>query len=146
MRTFIDTNVFIYASFKEFPQHAKSYAFLKDCLAGSDSWYVSWSVVYEYLRVATHPKLFSGEGLSLSRAVQNVLRFTSSGRVEILQETSEHHRYLNDLSLEPHPVSGSVLHDAHHVVLMREHDIKAIATTDSDLHRFKGIEVFNPLM
>jgi toxin-antitoxin system PIN domain toxin len=144
MRAFIDTNVFVYASFPKFTQHSIAKEFLKSCLSGFDSWHLSWGVVYEYLRVATHQKLFSGEVLPLSQAVENVQKFISSPQVEILQETQDHHHYLNDLTSEPHLVSGSIFHDAHSVALMREHDIKKIVTADTDFHRFKGIEVVNP--
>lgn len=146
MRTFIDTNVFVYASYLAFPQYSKCREFLRSCLEGSNSWYLSWGVIYEYLSVVTHSKLFSNEVLSLQQAIQNVLRFASAPNVDILQETAEHTRYLEALTEELQPVSGGLLHDAHSVALMREHDLKTICSSDSDFHRFKGIEVSNPLL
>ena len=40
---------------------------------------------------------------------------------------------------------GSILHDAHTVVLMREHGVRRIATRDAAFHRFSSIEVIDPL-
>ena len=145
MRVFIDTNVFVYATYPQFPQHIACRDFLKECLTGSDAWYLSWGVIYEYLRVVTHPKLFGGEGLSFSGALENVLLFLSSSHVEILQETAEHVRTLQALEFEYQPLGGNILHDAHNVCLMREHNLSKIATVDTDFHRFKGIKVVNPL-
>lgn len=145
MRAFIDTNIFVYATYPEFPQYEKALAFLKSCLKGHDSWYVSWGVIYEYLRVVTHPGLFTGERLSLLAAIENVRKFVSSPQVEILTETPEHLDRLEDLAKESQQLAGNILHDAHSVVMMREHEVTTIISTDTDFHRFNQIKVMNPL-
>lgn len=145
MRAFIDTNIFVYATYPAFPQHSKCRELIASCLRGSDSWCLSWGAVYEYLSVVTNPKLFSDEVLPLPKAIQNILQFASARNVEVLQETPEHPRYLKALAEESQPVSGALFHDAHIVALMREHDLKKIYSCDSDFHRFKGIQVINPL-
>lgn len=145
MRAFIDTNIFVYATSTKFPQFARCRDFLKSCLAGWDSWFVSWGVVYEYLGVVTRPHLFPDAVLSLSEAIENILHFIQSPQVEVIQETPEHVRYLQEVDLESQPVSGRIIHDAHIVVLMKEHDLRTIYTADADFNRFKGIEAINPL-
>lgn len=145
MRAYVDTNIFVYATYPSYPQHEKARNFLKACADGSDTWFLSWGVVYEYLRVVTHPGLFSKERISFPKAVENVLRFTSSKNVELLTETPEHTKLLSALTQEMKTISGNLLHDAHHAVLMREHDLKKIFTTDTDFHRFAGLEVVDPL-
>jgi predicted nucleic acid-binding protein len=42
-------------------------------------------------------------------------------------------------------LSGNVMHDAATAVLMREHGIKSIYTRDADFHRFRFLEVLDPL-
>lgn len=145
MRSFIDTNIFVYATCPKFPQFSKARDFLNACIKSSDLWYLSWNVVYEYLRVVTHPQIFPEGALSFSLALENVLKFSQSPCVEILQETDEHPKYLTNLGHEISILKGNLVHDAHHVILMREHDIHCIYTADSDLHRFKGLKVVNPL-
>jgi len=145
MRAFIDTNLFVYATYPAFPEHTQAKDFLKNCLEGSDLWFLSWSVVYEYLRVVTHTSLFTKGALTLDKAIENVLNFSSARNVEILSETAEHPKTLMSLAKETRNLSGNLIHDAHHVILMKEHDIKKIYTTDTDLHRFSEIEVVNPL-
>jgi toxin-antitoxin system PIN domain toxin len=145
LRAFVDTNIFVYATYPSFPHYSRARDFLESCLEGSDLWYLSWSVVYEYLKVVTDAKLFLNEVLPLSLAIDNVLKFLSSPYVEIIQETAEHAHYLGGLAKESQPITGGVLHDAHIVALMREHDLSKIYTADTDFHRFQGIEAVNPL-
>jgi predicted nucleic acid-binding protein len=40
---------------------------------------------------------------------------------------------------------GNLLHDAHTAILMREHGIRRIYTRDADFHRFRFLEVLDPL-
>ncbi|MBI2336333.1 MAG: PIN domain-containing protein [Deltaproteobacteria bacterium] len=146
MKAFIDTNLFVYATYSSFPEHSKAKDFLKNCLQENDLWYFSWGVIYEYLRVVTHPQLFKGQTLTLEAALQNVVFFSSAPNITILAETEDHLTYLRDLSKWNFRLVGNLIHDAHHVALMREHDISIIYTADSDLHRFPKIKVVNPLL
>lgn len=144
MRAFIDTNIFIYATYPKFKEHSKAIQFLKRCLREKDLWYTSWGVIYEYLRVVTHPYLFSGETLSPPKALENVEKFCSASNVEIVQETINHLPLLKEGSRFSN-LRGNLLHDVHIVILMREHDIKKVYTADTDFHRFPYIEVVNPV-
>lgn len=148
MRAFIDTNIFVYATYSKFVQHEKAVGFLKKCLKENHSWYLSWHVLYEYLKVVTHPNLFSGETIPLSKAIQNMEKFCSTPNVEILQETSRHLQILenfNLFNLEVRSLKGNILHDVHTLILMKEHDLKKIYTADTDFNRFREIEVINPI-
>lgn len=145
MRGFIDTNIFVYATYPKFKEYPKAIGFLRECLQGKDSWHTSWSVVYEYLRVVTHPQLFLGETIALAKALDNVDKFCSAPNVEILQETEVHFLTLKKEGGPLHNIRGNLLHDLHMVILMKEHDVKKILTADTDFHRFSDIEVINPL-
>lgn len=144
MRAFIDTNIFVYATYPKFKEHAKAIPFLKQCLEEKDLWYTSWGIIYEYLRVVTHPYLFSGETLSLAKALANVEKFCAASNVEIIQETSNHWTILKETNNSFSTLRRNLLHDVHMIILMREHDIKKIYTADTDFHRFPDIEVINP--
>lgn len=41
-------------------------------------------------------------------------------------------------------LAGSILHDTHTAVLMREHGIRRIYTRDTDFHRFPFLEPVDP--
>ncbi len=145
MKAVIDTNVFVYATFTCFDQYATCRDFLKATRSSSDSWHISWGTVYEYLRVSTHPQLWAGTALTLSTALLNVSKFLQCPNVSLLEETPVHLQFLQQLPSEEPEIKGSILHDAHIVTLMREHEIQTIYSIDTDFHRFKGIRVINPL-
>lgn len=145
MRSIIDTNLFIYASYTSFPQYSAARSFLKQCLEGSDGWCLSWGIIYEYLRVVTHAQLFPQQRLSLEEALQNVSGFITADNVEVISETAEHYEALKSLAQQGKELRGNILHDAHTVVLMKEHDIRRIYTADTDFYRFKDLVVINPL-
>lgn len=145
MRAFIDTNLFVYASYPKFNEHAKALQFLKDCLQGRNFWHISWGIIYEYLRVVTHPLLFAGGRLGLAAALENVKKFCLGSNVEILSETPSHLEYLEAAARQSPAFQGNLLHDLHTVVLMKEHDIRKIYTADADFHRFAEVEVVNPI-
>ena len=44
----------------------------------------------------------------------------------------------------PH-LKGSIMHDLHTAVLMREHGIKEICTRDTDFYRFPFLKVIDPV-
>ena len=53
----VDTNVLVYAA----DEHASAHAHCRQLLEGwrrqQAAWYVTWSILYEFLRVVTHPKV-----------------------------------------------------------------------------------------
>lgn len=145
MRSFIDTNIFVYATYDFYAENTRAHAFLKNCLDGGDVWCVSYGVIYEYLRVVTEKRLFSQNAIALEKATDNVHGFLSIGNVEILIETEEHFSILHDLTRTHPRLSGKILHDVHVLTLMKEHSVARIYTADSDYHKFSGITVINPL-
>ena len=55
----VDANILLYASDKSSPQHQFAREFLISCTKQSELWYVPWPTVMAYLRIATHPRIFS---------------------------------------------------------------------------------------
>lgn len=54
----IDTNVLIYAADADSPFHRRCRDLFEKLRMQAAPWYLTWNVVYEYLRIATHPKVF----------------------------------------------------------------------------------------
>ena len=54
-----DVNVLLYASDSSSPVHERARAFLKEASAGGDLFCLGWPTVMSYLRIATHPGIFS---------------------------------------------------------------------------------------
>ncbi len=140
----VDTNVLIYAADTEAAEHGRCREHLERWRTQATPWYLTWGVVYEFLRVTTHPRVFK---MPWSPAVawgflDAVLR---SPTLRVLTETPGHGAVLTELLGEVPQLRGNLVHDAHIAALMREHGITRIVTRDTDFHRFGFLEVVDPL-
>jgi toxin-antitoxin system PIN domain toxin len=140
----VDTNIFLHAANAGSPQHAKARAFLETHVRSRTAWATTWPILYEFLRVSTHSRVFP-KPLKPKQALEFVETFTSLDEVTILTATNRHAGALaNTVSELTHP-GGNLFHDIHTAVLMREHGIPEIVTADTDFLQFRFLKVLNPL-
>lgn len=140
----IDTNVLVYAADRDAQWHKPCHAWLEQRRRQITPWYLTWNVVYEFLRVATHPRVFRKPWpiADARRFIEGVLAAPSAG---MLLPTESHERVLRQTLDELPHLRGNIIHDAHTAVLMREHGIGQICTRDADFHRFPFVSVIDPL-
>ena len=145
MAGLIDTNVLLYSANQDAEEHPKAAAFLQDTVAASaDAWYLTDGIIYEFLRVSTHPKVFE-RPLSWKEAVTFLTPFWKADNIGIITPTAQHWSILpRELSKITHP-SGNLFFDIRSFILMLEYGVRRIYTTDTDFLQFNGIEVINPL-
>jgi hypothetical protein len=139
----VDANFLLHAVNSTSPHHDRARAVLDEWLEGPHAVYLTWGIVYEFLRVSTHRRVFA-RPLSFTQAVAFVSSLLDSPRVEVLLEAETHRTSLEAAAKTMPAISGSRLHDLHVALLMRENGITAIQTEDADFHRFEGIEPRNP--
>ncbi len=53
----VDTNVLVYAADADSPFHDPCRDWLARQRVRPDAWYTTWPIVYEFLRVTTHPRV-----------------------------------------------------------------------------------------
>ena len=140
----VDTNVLVYAADADAPEHGACRSALEGWRIGRTPWYLTWGIVYEFMRVVTHPRVLRApfkptDALSFLEAV------LASPSLHILPETPRHLEVLTEVIDEVALLAGNLYHDAHTATLMREHGIRSIVTRDTDFHRFKFLEVLDPL-
>ncbi len=140
----VDTNVLVYAADQDSPYHEPCRRLVRESRERASAWYVTWGICYEFLRVVTHPRVFTrpwsaGEAWSF---IDAVLAAPSLG----VLVAGERHRDVaaQVLGEIPH-LAGNLMHDAHTAVLMREHGIRVIYTRDTDFHRFPFLEPVDPI-
>ena len=144
MAGLIDTNLLLYAANADAPEHGKSHNFLMEAGQSAEHWYLTEGIVYEFLRVATHPRVFA-RPLAKRQALAFLEPFWNAPTFTILTAGDRHWQLLQqEVNSLPHPV-GNLYFDIRTLVLMREHGIRTVYTTDTDFLQFKGIEVINPL-
>jgi toxin-antitoxin system PIN domain toxin len=140
----VDTNILLYGVNEDAPEHGAAHRFLERIGQVADPWYLTDGIVYEFLRVATHPKVFP-QPLTWRDALAFVEPLLDADNVHVLQATDQHWALLADVLGTLTRPSGNLFFDIRTVVLMREHGIRRIFTTDTDFLQFAGIEVHDPL-
>jgi len=140
----VDTNLLLYAVNPNAPEYPRARALLEEWREGDRSWFLTWGIVYEFLRVSTHARVFP-EPLDLARAWEWVRLLLRSARAGLLTPTDRHSAVLDELAgLHPR-LRGNVVHDLHTAALMREHGVTEIRTADTDFHQLPFLAVVNPL-
>jgi uncharacterized protein len=140
----VDTNVLVYAADESSPYQAACAAWLDRQRRHSGAWYITWPIVYEFLRVSTHPRI-GRRPWTTTLAWRFVTALLASPGLAVLVPTRRHADVASEVFTEFPHLAGNILHDAHTAILMREHGIKQICTRDTDFHRFPFIEVIDPL-
>ena len=134
----IDTNILLYAVNRACPENELCLNFLRGIVASGDSCFVPENIIYEFLRVATHPRVFP-QPLRASEAVGFLDALLSVSNFRVLGATERHWSSLRALIAELGEPSGNFFFDVHTVALMREHGIRRIASADNDFAKFSGL-------
>ncbi len=144
MAGIIDTNLLLYAANRDADEHAAAAAFLYAASGSAEPWFLTEGILYEFLRVSTHPKVFQ-KPLSWREALSFIMPFLESSSFLILSAEERHWTLLEEiLGKLIHP-AGNLFFDIRTAVLMREHGVREIYTTDTDFLQFPDIKVINPL-
>jgi toxin-antitoxin system PIN domain toxin len=136
--------VLIYAADADSPFHAPCVAWLRRQRARPDAWFTTWPILYEFLRVTTHPRVMRRPWRA-AHAWEFVAALLASPGLSVLGATRRHADVAGAVIAEMPQISGNLVHDAHTAILMREHGIVRICTRDMDFHQFSFLEVIDPL-
>ena len=141
----VDTNVLVYAADADSPFHTACRKWLETQRRRSDAWFSTWPILYEFLRVTTHPRVMR-RPWDAQGAWQFIRVLMTSPGFSILIPTARHDEVARDVISELPHLSGNMFHDAHTAILMREHGLKRIVTRDTDFHRFPFLESLDPVI
>jgi toxin-antitoxin system PIN domain toxin len=138
----VDTNVLVYARRTECPHHAAARALVARLAEGSVPWALPWPVVYEFVRVVTHPRVFDPPS-PLDDVVRDLESLLASPSLTMIGEGPGHPRQMA-VQLRGGSASGNLAHDAHIAALVVEHGVTELLTADRDFARFPGVTSRNP--
>jgi hypothetical protein len=140
----VDTNVLVYAADADSPFHEPCRIWIERQRSRPDAWYLTWPIVYEFLRVTTHARVMR-RPWNAAAAWNFIAVLLASPGLGILVETERHAAVARELIGEMPELAGNLVHDAHTAILLREHGVSRICTRDMDFARFPFLEMIDPL-
>lgn len=140
----VDTNILIYGANADAPEHETWWDLLDAWRRQNTPWYISWGIAYEFLRVATHPRILPAP-LRIADAWNFLEALMASPSMGFLLPTDQHANVAAQVVRDLPFLSGNLLLDTRTAVLMREHGLRTIYTHDADFFRFHFLEVKDPL-
>lgn len=140
----VDTNILLYTVDKDSPDHTCCRELMEAWRVQAMPWYVTWGIVYEFLRVVTHPRVMT-RPFSSAQAWSFLDALFASPSFRVLTETDRHRHVAREVFSEIPGISGNLVFDAHTAILMRENGIKTIYTRDSDFNRFPFLDTIDPV-
>lgn len=140
----VDTNVLVHALDENSPFHAPCATALARWRTQPGAWFVTWGVLYEFVRLVTHPRKMR-RPISVEAAWRLVEGLLASPGLRVLVETPRHVEVARAVIDESPGLTGNLSHDLHIAVLMREHGVRTIYTRDADFFRFAFVEPIDPV-
>jgi uncharacterized protein len=140
----VDTNILVYAADADSQWHVKARDWIEKRRGQPDAWFVTWPILYEFLRVTTDPRVMQ-KPWSAPGAWAFVSALLASPGLGVLAATERHAAVAAQVIAQLPWLAGNLLHDAHTAIFMREHGLTRICTRDADFHRFPFLEVVTPL-
>jgi hypothetical protein len=135
----------VYAADEASPFHSACLCWLERQRARSDAWFATWPIVYEFLRVTTHPRVMRKPwNAGAAWGFVTSALFAAPG-FEILAPTQRHVSVAGEVFGEMPHLAGNIMHDTHTAIILREHGIRHICTRDTDFCLFKFLEIIDPL-
>ena len=137
-----DVNVLVYAHREDSPHHAGCRKWVEAVVNGSESYGLSELVLSGFVRVVTHPKVFTQPS-----PLADALEFTEQlrGRPNCVPVTPgrRHWEIFRQLCAEA-GAKGNLVPDAYLAAMAIEAGCEWV-TTDRDFSRFKGLRWRHPL-
>jgi toxin-antitoxin system PIN domain toxin len=140
--TLIDVNVLVYAHREDAPGHPDYAAWLKDTLSATAPFGIADVVLSGFLRVVTHPRIFSvPTPMPIAVAFARGLRGQSNC---VVVAPGDHHWDIFTSLCETAGVKGNLVADAYLAALAIESGCEWV-TTDRDYSRFPGLRWRHPI-
>src|ERR1051326_6702307 len=140
--TLVDTNLLIYATFREAPEHQQARSWLQRQLAHSDQAVVlCWPVVYVFARLITNVRVFGQDALSVREGWAVAEAYLHQPGVRLVSAGAGHQAIATELAQTPGLRSDDVP-DIEIAALVIEHGL-VLASHDRGFRRFAGLRVMD---
>lgn len=140
----VDTNLLVYCHRADSVWHARAREVITRLAEGSADWAIPWPCLWEFLAVATHPRIYNPP-TPVVDAMTEVDRWIESPTVHLLAENDSTVVSMRK-SIVSAKVSGPRVHDARIAAICVAHGVEKLLTADRDFTRFPVLRTENPLV
>jgi uncharacterized protein len=137
-----DINLLLYAYDSDSPFQKQSASWWGECLSGREPVGLAPVVIFGFLRIATHGRVFKNP-LTPAEAAEHIRSWLAQPFVEVLQGSAVYVQAVLE-SVERIGTAGNLVSDAQIAALAIEHNA-IVHTADSDFLRFPGLRWYNPI-
>ena len=142
--TLVDTNLLLYATFTDAPEHERARSWLERRLSEGDATVaLCWPVVYAFVRLVTSPRVFAQQALTVREGWATVAAYLAQPAVRIVAPGRGHAGIAAELAGTPGLRSDDVP-DIEVAALAIEHGL-VLASHDHGFRRFSGLRFHDPL-
>ena len=138
----VDVNVLLHASDQSSERHDSARRFLDACAASPEVWCLAWPTLMSYLRIATHPGIFSAP-LAPAEALTNVTALLALPQVRAVSELDgfvDAYQHVIGEAI----VRGNLVPDAHVATILFQHGVRTLYSNDRDFLKFDSLELRDP--
>ena len=140
----LDTNLLVYATFADAPEHERARTWLEGRLAeGEGTVALCWPVVYAFLRLITSARVFGPHAVAVGEGWAVAAAYLGQPAVRIVTAGDGHPSIAAELAATPGLRSDDIP-DVEIAALAIEHGL-VLASHDHGFRRFSGLRVVDPL-
>jgi len=142
--TLVDTNLLVYATFAEAPEHGRARTWLEERLAdGEGTVVLCWPVVYAFLRLVTSPRVVGRHAVQVRQGWAVAAAYLEQPAVRLVTPGPGHAAIAAELAQTPGLRTEDVP-DIEIAALAIEHGL-VLASHDHGFRRFSGLRTIDPL-
>lgn len=140
----VDTNLLIYATFADSPEHRAARAWLEGLLSDERaSVALCWPVLYAFARLITSARVFGDRALGVAQGWSTAAHLLDQPAVRVVVPGERHAGIAAELAATPGLRSDDVP-DIEVAALAIEHGL-VLASRDSGFRRFSAVRCLDPL-
>ena len=142
--TLVDTNLLVYATFTDAPEHERARGWLEERLAEDEGTVaLCWPVVYAFLRLITSARVFGRHAVTVRDGWAVTAGYLEQPAVRLITPGPAHMAIAAELTATPGLRSDDVP-DVEIATLAIEHGL-VLASHDHGFRRFSRLRVLDPL-
>jgi toxin-antitoxin system PIN domain toxin len=139
----LDANVLLFASDRSSDRHAAAREFLESCAASPEVLCLTWPTLMAYLRIATHPSIFSAP-LTPEEALANIRALLALPQARVVSEQDGFMDAYLHVTADT-VVRGNLVPNAHIASILFQNGVRTLYSNDRDFRKFEALDVRHPL-